>query len=103
MDIYISCPDGPTITTFFQTAPFSYTIGPKQGTAAADSYVDANGNTIPAQPAKGDPSLFYGMVRFGLDVTPLITAQEEAANAAGTPALSVVDFATGDSVCGGIM
>ena len=102
-DVYLSCPDAATMTTFFTTAPFQNTIGPTQGSAAIDSYVDANGNTIPAQSAKGSPSLYYGLIRWGLDVTPLILAQATEANTAGTPALTLVDNDTGRSVCGGIM
>ena len=43
----------------------------------------------PAQPAKGDPTLWYTLIRATFDITPLVSAP-----------FAIVDPVTGASICG---
>lgn len=86
IDTYISHPDATSLEAF--AGSFVNYMRPRAGIAA----VAADDTTIPpteAQPAKGDPALFYTCVRATFDITPLIVAP-----------FAVADVETGAAVCG---
>ncbi len=94
-DVYVSGPVQADLETFANN--FTNHIPATAGTAATaeiPATYAADGVTvltpdIPAQPAKGDPALFYTLIRASFDITPIV--QEPFA---------VVDPSVGMAVCG---
>jgi len=86
IDTYISGPIQNDLELFAQN--FTNHITPQAGSAAV-AEDDTVTPPIPAQPAKGDPALFYTLIRATFDITPLVVHP-----------FNVVDKTTGASVVG---
>ena len=79
-DIYVSYADGPTLEIFANA--FTSHVPCVQGVAATPDIAAvyaADGVTVltpeqPAQAAKGDPSLWYTLIRAPFDITPIVVA-----------------------------
>jgi hypothetical protein len=95
VDIYVSHSDLPTLEAFANNfVNHTPSVQGQAATADTPATYAADGVTIitpdiPAQPGKGDPKLFYTLIRATFDITPLVQ----------TP-FAVVDATTGASMCG---
>lgn len=78
IDTYISASNEAAIRSF--VGFFTQVIGPEKGRPAVPETVNEDGSINPAQPAAGDPSLWYACVRapFAIEAMMGITIEDAA-------------------------